>query len=162
LAPLPSTFDAAGPTSETSIAEGAALDRRSAMSDAGGLVLSLIVAVAALRTGITGPDPARANVPIAKHRDPIVKVRRHTVTVHRPGSTSGGTTGTVVTIVPSPVAMNDRSDPGSGANEGSGGVSLTPAPGGAGSGGDDGGLDNGGWPNGSGSPSSSPTWSGDD
>jgi len=134
---------------------------------AGGLVLSLIVAVAALRTGITGPDPARANVPIAKHRDPIVKVRRHTVTVHRPGSTSGGTTGTVVTIVPSPVAMNDRSDPGRGANEGSGGASLTPAPGGddtgrAGSGGDDGGLDNGGWPNGSGSPSSSPTWSGDD
>ena len=134
---------------------------------AGGLVLSLIVAVAALRTGITGPDPARANVPISKHRDPIVKVRRHTVTVHRPGSTSGGTTGTVVTIVPSPVATNDRSDPGSGANEGSGGASLTPGPGGddnggAGSGGDDGRLDNGGWPNGSASPSSSPTWSGDD
>jgi hypothetical protein len=134
---------------------------------AGGLVLSLIVAVAALRTGITGPAPARANVPIAKHRDPIVKVRHHTVTVHRPGSTSGGTSGTIVTVVPSPAATNGQSDPGSGTNGGSAGTSLTPGPGGddtggTGAGGDDGRLDNGGWPSGSTSPSSSPTWSGDD
>ena len=143
------------------------MDRRSAMFVAGGLVLSLIVAVAALRAGITGPDPARANVPIAKHRDPIVKVHRHTVTVHRPASVSGGTTRSVVTVVPSPVATSDRSDPRSGANGGSGGASLAPVPGGddtggPGSGGDDGGVDNGGWSNGSASPSSFPTWSGDD
>jgi hypothetical protein len=51
------------------------------------MVLSILIVVAAIASGIVGPEPATANVARAKPQKPHVRTITKTVTVHEDGGT---------------------------------------------------------------------------
>jgi hypothetical protein len=72
------------------------MNRKSALFVAAGMVLTMVVAAAAMTMGIAGPSKADANVARPARQKPIVKTVVDTVTIHKKAKASGATTGTTV------------------------------------------------------------------
>jgi hypothetical protein len=87
------------------------MNKRSAMFVAAGLVLTMVVAAAAMTMGIAGPDKASARVTGRKHRDPIVKKVVDTVTVHKKAPSGASTFTTVRTAAPAAATTDERAKP---------------------------------------------------
>ena len=82
------------------------MNRRSALLAAGGIMLAVVVAIAAIMAGLVGPQPAGADAASSQRPTPRVRTITRTIEVHRPGGT--------VTVPPSAgtetVSDADRDD----------------------------------------------------
>jgi len=73
------------------------MNRRSALLAAGGIMLAVVIAIAAIMSGLVGPQPAGADA--ASSQTPRVRTITRTIEVHHPGPTvtvpPASVTGTV-------------------------------------------------------------------
>jgi hypothetical protein len=85
------------------------MNKRSAVLIAAGLVLTLAIGGLSVSLGLTGPTPVNAAGPVRP--EPMVKVERRTVTIHRKAEAPSG--GTITLSAPaSDPSIGDESDDG--------------------------------------------------